>query len=44
VEKPPVPDATELAPWKGAGPKPWSVALPGLEEFLRLSSGGFSIG
>src|SRR2546426_6164855 len=34
----------ELAPWKGAGPKLWSVALPGLEEFWRLSSGGFSTG
>src|SRR5262247_3774158 len=33
-----------LAPWKGAGPKLWSVALPGLEEFWRLSSGGFSTG
>src|SRR5262249_44054027 len=25
----------EIAPWKGAGPKLWSRALSGLEEFWR---------
>jgi len=34
----------EFAPWKGVGPKLGSVALSGLEEFGRLSSGGFSTG
>jgi len=34
----------ELAPQKGSEPKPWSVALSGLEEFWRLYSGGFSTG